>query len=123
MCGDLGRQGGDLCRAKAVTSSPAFFVRMLQIDSVGDRTIREAVVLSFVLATVVALLPKVTLAADMFSGTWKSSNCVYQLELINDVFHRVANCTNNPPVGNVHEEYIVRFDGKDSPMIAVQNGK
>jgi hypothetical protein len=84
---------------------------------------RKTVVLSFVLATVVALLPKVTLAADMFSGTWKSSNCVYQLELVNDVLHRVANCTNNPPIGNVHEEYIVEFDGKDSPMIAVQNGK
>jgi hypothetical protein len=84
---------------------------------------RKAFVLSFLLATVVALLPKTALADDMFSGTWKSANCVYQLELLSNNgdngLKRVANCPNY----QVYEAWAAEFDGKDYPEIMVQNGR
>jgi hypothetical protein len=84
---------------------------------------RKAIVLSFLLATVVALVPKTALADDMFSGTWKGANCVEQLELLSNNgdngLKRVANC----PYYKVYEAWAAEYDGKDYPQIMVQNGK
>jgi hypothetical protein len=72
--------------------------------------------------TVVVLLASSVAAADLFTGTWKMDNIIQKIEadekgmkLIRDII---------APAGQtIHQEFALKFDGKDAPVTVTVGGE